>query len=186
MAHAGNGTGRRAIFSPKVDATVRSSRPRLPLPAYPKQVWPVYDSENLSKPCDPWTTEAEESFYPSKPKPCGTAMCPEIPLSYSDKYLRAFLAENERLRVSMLWYYTRDILEETEFLLGLQEKVSLVQEATGWEYVVIGILDVNFYIRLATVGLPIAVLPRGETLCAHTVTRPPGVRGTDSECEGTC
>jgi hypothetical protein len=37
------------------------------------------------------------------------------------------------------------------------------------------VLDVNVYIRLATVGLQLAILPRGETLCAHTVTQPPGV-----------
>lgn len=76
----------------------------------------------------------------------------------------------------MLWYYTRDILKEPEFLSGLQEKAHLAQESTGWEFAVIGILDVNFYIRLATVGLQLGILPRGETICAHTVTQPPGVR----------
>lgn len=75
----------------------------------------------------------------------------------------------------MLWYYTRDIINEPELLAGLQEKACLAQESTGWEYAVIGVLDVNVYIRLATVGLELAILPRGETLCAHTVTQPPGV-----------
>lgn len=76
----------------------------------------------------------------------------------------------------MLWYYTRDILRdpEPELLAGLQEKACLAQESTGWEYAVIGLLDVNVYIRLVTVGLQVAILPRGETLCAHTVTQPPG------------
>jgi hypothetical protein len=75
----------------------------------------------------------------------------------------------------VLWYYTRDILKEDEFLAGLQEKAHLAQESVGWEFAVIGILDVDVYIRLATVGLELGVLPRGETLCAHTVTQPPGV-----------
>jgi hypothetical protein len=75
----------------------------------------------------------------------------------------------------MLWYYTHDILKEGDLLSGLQEKAYLAQESTGWEFVVIGILDVNFYIRLVTVGLSLGILPRGETLCAHTVTQPPGV-----------
>ncbi len=75
----------------------------------------------------------------------------------------------------MLWYYTRDILKETEFLSGLQEKAQHAQESTGWEFAVIGILDVNKYTRLATIGLPLAVLPRGEIICAHTVTQPPEV-----------
>ena len=75
----------------------------------------------------------------------------------------------------MLWYYTRDILQETEFLAGLREKAQHAQESTGWEFAVIGILDVNKYIRLATIGLPLVVLPRGEIICAHTVTQPPEV-----------
>lgn len=75
----------------------------------------------------------------------------------------------------MLWYYTRDIFEETEFLSGLQEKVCIAEESTGWEFAIIGILDVNFYVRLATIGVPLGILPRGETICAHTVAQPPGV-----------
>ena len=75
----------------------------------------------------------------------------------------------------MLWYYARDIMKEAEFLCGLQEKAQHAQESTGWEFVVIGILDVNKYTRLATIGLPLAVLPRGEIICAHTVTQPPEV-----------
>ena len=75
----------------------------------------------------------------------------------------------------MLWYYSRDILSEIELLSGLQEKVHLAQEATDWEFVVIGLLDLNYYTRLATVGLPLGILPRGETICAHTITQPPGV-----------
>jgi hypothetical protein len=90
--------------------------------------------------------------------------------------LRAFLADNERLRLSMLWYYTRDVMNETEFLSGLQEKVHLAHEATGWESAIIGMLDLNVYVRLATVGIDLGIVPRGETLCAHTITQPPGVR----------
>ncbi|KAL7917325.1 histidine kinase [Trichoderma austrokoningii] len=73
----------------------------------------------------------------------------------------------------MLWYYGRDLGNESELLSGLQEKVCLAQESSGWEYAIVGVLDVNVYIRLATVGVQLAILPRGETLCAHTVTQPP-------------
>lgn len=71
----------------------------------------------------------------------------------------------------MLWYYTRDILNEPEFLSGLQQKANLAQESSGWDFVIIGIQDLNYYIRLATVGLPLAIHPRGESLCAHTITQ---------------
>lgn len=76
----------------------------------------------------------------------------------------------------MLWYYTRDIFKEFEFLSGLQEKVCIAQESTDWDCAIIGVLDVNFYKRLATVGVPLGILPRGETLCAHMVAQPLGVR----------
>jgi hypothetical protein len=76
----------------------------------------------------------------------------------------------------MLWYFTRDIFKENEFLSGLQQKACIAQESAGWECAIIGILDINFYTRLATVNAPLGILPRGETLCAHTVAQPPAVR----------
>lgn len=75
----------------------------------------------------------------------------------------------------MLWYYIRDVLQEDEFLAGLQEKAQLATESTGWEFAVAGLLDVNVYHRLATVGFPLGILPRGETICVHAVTHPHGV-----------
>ncbi|KAL7905448.1 histidine kinase HHK3 [Trichoderma velutinum] len=168
-----SGTGRPKPFFPKADAAILSSRNGLP-PARPRTVWPVYDPDNVDRPIGAWTPEVEKCFYPPKVEEFAASSIPDELMCTSERYLRAFLAENERLRSSMLWYYTRDILNETEFLSGLQEKAHLAQESTGWEFVVIGILDVNYYIRLASIGLPLAILPRGETLCAHTVTQPPG------------
>ncbi|KAM0256048.1 hypothetical protein ACHAQJ_005247 [Trichoderma viride] len=168
-----SGSGRPKPFFPKADAAILSTRHGLP-PARPRTVWPVYDPDNVDRPIEVLTPETANSFYPQQTEAFAPAPIPDPPMCTSDRYLRAFLAENERLRSSMLWYYTRDILNETEFLSGLQEKANLAQESTGWEFVVIGILDVNYYIRLASIGLPLAILPRGETLCAHTVTQPPG------------
>ena len=165
----------RTAFSPKVDAAVISSA-RTPAPIRPETVGPVYDVDNVDKPIAPWSQEKERTFYPPKTKAYTPASIPDRPTCPSDRYLRASLANNERLRLSMLWYYTRDITREDGFLSGLQEKLQLAQESTGWEFAVVGIQDVNFYIRLATIGLPLAILPRGETICAHTVTQPPGVR----------
>lgn len=169
-------SGQRRPFFPRADSSVLSSKRGLP-PPRPKSVWPVFDPINVAKPIGSWPANAEKIFYPPKVEEFAPASVPENPAcgEVPDRYLRAFLAENERLRSSMLWYYTRDILTESDFLSGLQEKTYLAQESTGWEFVVIGILDVNFYIRLASIGLPLAILPRGETLCAHTVTQPPGV-----------
>ncbi|KAK7414977.1 hypothetical protein QQX98_006210 [Neonectria punicea] len=164
---------RRMPFFPKADAAVLSSK-RAPPESYPQTVGPIYDPDNLDTPLEPWTGDVEESFYPPKEEAFAPSSIPRKLTCLCDRYLRAFLAKNERLRLSMLWYYTRDIFKETEFLSGLQEKVQLAKDSTDWEFAVIGIQDVNFYIRLATIGLPLAILPRGETICAHTVTQPPG------------
>lgn len=169
---------KRISFFPKTDATLLSSN-HGPPPAHPQTVGPIFDPDNIDRTVEPWPVDVIKSFYPPPVEAYAPALIPQKPMCLSDRYLRAFLAKNERLRLSMLWYYTRDILKDAdELLAGLQEKTCLAQESTGWEFVVIGILDVNFYIRLATIGLPLGILPRGETICAHTVTQPPGV------CEG--
>lgn len=166
-------SGQRIPFFPKADAAILTSK-RAPPPTRPETVDPIFDRENADRPIESWPSGVETNFYP-RTKPYAPATASERPPGIAGRYLRAFLSENERLRLSMLWYYTRDILKEDEFLSGLQEKAHLAQESTGWEFSVIGILDVNVYIRLATVGLELGILPRGETICAHTVTQPPGV-----------
>ena len=166
----------RSPFFPRADAAVLSSKHSLP-ETRPQSIEPIYDPGNVHRPLEAWLPGAAQSFYPPKEGPYAPAPVPikDSACCTADRYLRAFLPENERLRLSMMWYYTRGILDETELLSGLQEKVHLAQESTEWEYVVIGIMDINVYIRLATVGVPLGILPRGETLCAHTVTQPPGV-----------
>jgi hypothetical protein len=123
----------------------------------------------------PWSSDFETSSYPPPKEPFAPAIVPPEQPRHPGRYLRASLSRNERLRLSMLWYYTRNIFCETEFLSGLQEKVCIAQESTGWESAIIGILDINFYTRLATVNAPLGILPRGECLCAHTVVQPPAV-----------
>lgn len=174
-------SGQRIPFLPKADAAILTSK-HAPPPTRPETVDPIFDRENADRPIDPWPSDVETNIYP-KTEPYAPATISERPPGVAGRYLRAFLPKNERLRLSMLWYYTRDILKEDEFLSGLQEKAHLAQESTGWEFSVIGILDVNVYIRLATVGLELGILPRGETICAHTVTQPPGVRcGSCAPC----
>jgi hypothetical protein len=162
-------------FFPKADGTILRSKHVAPPPlSRPQTVGPIFDRDNLDRPIEPWSSSVKSTFYPNTGAN-EPSVIPEKPPEFAERYLRAFLAEHERLRLSVLWYYTRDVLLEDEFLAGLQEKAQLAQESTGWEFAVIGILDVDVYVRLATVGLELGILPRGETLCAHTVTQPPGV-----------
>jgi len=176
MAGSNNTTGQqRSASFPKADAAVIFTGPTPPPSTRPQGVGPVLDPDNVDKPIAPWSLDAQRTFYPPKSDVYAPDSIPDRPACPPERYLRASLAKNERLRLSMLWYYTRDVIQEDGLLSGLQEKLQLAQESTGWEFAVIGIQDVNLYIRLATIGLPVAILPRGETLCAHTVTQPPGV-----------
>lgn len=175
----------RKPFFPRTDAAVLRSKHEVPS-TRPKTVWPIYDPDSVEHPVAAWPPDAQDTFYPLPAADFSPSEIPEVQSCGGYRYLRPFLAEDERLRVCMLWYYTRGLLDETEFLSGLQEKVLLAQESTGWEFVVIGILDINFYIRLASLGLPLGILPRGETICAHTVTQPPGVGIPLSPLPGHC
>jgi hypothetical protein len=76
----------------------------------------------------------------------------------------------------MLFYYTRGALEDKELMSRLQEKVHVAHETVGWEFVIAGLMNHNSYTRMVTVGLPLAVLPRRESTCAHTINQTPGVR----------
>ncbi|KAJ5114028.1 histidine kinase HHK3 [Penicillium angulare] len=165
-------SGRPAPFFPKVDEAILTSKHPPPL-FRPQAVGPIFDRRNYEEPISPWSSAIKDTFYPDS-EAYGRSKTPEKPRDFDDEYLRAFLADNERLRLSVLWYFTRDVIKEDEFLSGLQQKVHLAQESAGWEFAVIGILDVDMYTRLATVGLELGNLPRGETICAHTVTQPPG------------
>ncbi|KAG4291356.1 hypothetical protein FPRO06_03242 [Fusarium proliferatum] len=139
-------------FFPKADATLLCSTvDKHSLPPRPKAIGPIFDANNFKVPIEPWTSDADSSFYPPKPDPFSPSSIPqEAHCASSSKYVRSRLAKNERLRLSMLWYYARDLDNEPELLAGLQEKACLAQESSGWEYAVVGVLDVNVYIRLAT------------------------------------
>ncbi|OAQ96167.1 hypothetical protein LLEC1_02108 [Akanthomyces lecanii] len=161
-------------FFPKADAGLLTPSPDARSPVRPTTIYPVYDTDNVGTPIEPWVREKEPRLYPPKLDPYAPSSIPKETSDLTSGYLRAHLDKNERLRLSMLWYYGRDLEKEPELLAGLQEKACLAQESSGWEFAVVGVLDVNVYIRLATVGLKLGILPRGETLCAHTVTQPPG------------
>ncbi|KAF4340787.1 histidine kinase [Fusarium beomiforme] len=138
-------------FFPKADAALLSSTiDKHSLPPRPKAIGPIFDANTFKTPIEPWTSESETSCYPPKPDPYAASSIPPEATCPSSKYVRSRLAKNERLRLSMLWYYARDLDNEPELLAGLQEKACLAQESSGWEYAVVGVLDVNVYIRLAT------------------------------------
>jgi hypothetical protein len=167
-------------YFPKADATVLQSKFAPPSPtSRPTAVAPILDVDNADRALNAWSVEVAESVYPNKenvwapaPIPSRTG-CPR--LCTVDRYLFPVLTRNERLRLTMLFYYTRGALEDQELMSRLQEKVTLAKETVGWEFVIAGLLNHNTYTRMVADGLPLAVLPRRESTCAHTVNQPPGV-----------
>ncbi|KAF1845472.1 uncharacterized protein K460DRAFT_416731 [Cucurbitaria berberidis CBS 394.84] len=171
-------TGQRAPFFPRAD-TVLPFKHDPPSPtSRPTVVAPILDVEHVDYALKPWSDEFARSVYPEKDDNWAPATiplrleCP--PHCATDRYLFPTLTRNERLRLTMVFYYTRGALDDQELLSRLQEKVHLAKESSGWDFVIAGLLDHNTYTRVATVGLPLAILPRRESTCAHTVNQPPG------------
>jgi hypothetical protein len=171
----------RVAFFPKADAAVLTSRHPAPaLADRPTATAPIFDPEHADVPLDAWNAEDMQHVYPGKNNVCDASPIPtkeQCPRRYqTNPYLFPVLAPNERLRLTMLFYYTRGLLEDQELMSRLQEKVLLAHETVGWEFVITGLLNHNTYTRLVTVNLPLAVLPRRESTCAHTINQTPDVR----------
>ncbi|OAL44460.1 putative histidine kinase-like protein HHK3p [Pyrenochaeta sp. DS3sAY3a] len=168
-------------FFPKADAAVLHTRYRSQLPtSRPTAVAPILDADHAHEPLTPFSPDVAHAVYPRNDNAFTAALIPSPPDGAhpqpcpADRYLFPMLTPNERLRLTMLFYYTRGALEDDELQSRLLEKVNLASETVGWEFGIVGLLDHNTYTRLATVGLPLAVLPRRESTCAHTVNQPPG------------
>jgi hypothetical protein len=164
-----------AFFFPKADAAVLRTRHDPPSPtSRPTETSPIFDAENADKRLDCWSQSVASTLYPPRADLWAPATIPAEP-PHKQSYLFPILTRNERLRLTMLYYYTQGALQDTELMSRLQEKVHLAQETVGWEFVIAGLLNHNTYTRMVTCGLPLAVLPRRESTCAHTVNQPPGV-----------
>ena len=61
--------------------------------------------------------------------------------------------------------------------MRLQAIVGLVQTFfQGWEFAIMGFVSEDAFTRVATAGMELAVVPRRESPCSHTVTQlDPGV-----------
>ena len=171
--------GTRTSFFPKADAAVIRTQYEPPSPtSRPSEVAPILDPAWANTALDSWSADIARKVYPEPTDVFSPAPIPDDNLASSciaDRYLFPRLTRNERLRLTMLFYYTRDAIHDKELVSRLQEKVYLARETVGWEFAIAGLLNHNTYTRLVTAGLPLAVLPRRESTCAHTVHQPPGV-----------
>ncbi|GAB7354661.1 hypothetical protein MBLNU459_g5089t2 [Dothideomycetes sp. NU459] len=144
------------------------------LPVRPSTVGPVFDDARSRSPIEPFDEAVHRDNWRDTTAEADGSVPSDAPDAFSDAYLYPSLTRNERLRLTMLWYYARDVMEDKEFLLRLQEKLDLVQTFMGWEFAIVGLISENVFTRLVTAGLPLAILPRRESTCSHTITQPSG------------
>ncbi|TRX89888.1 hypothetical protein FHL15_009160 [Xylaria flabelliformis] len=140
------------------------------LPPPPKAVGPIFDPEHVKEPLPVFDQKAHEQYY-NGPSETGEALPPPSPDDFEDRYLVPTLSRNERLRLTMLWYHTSQIEKEERLLAEIDTLVRSAQKVIGWEYAIAGILNESTFRRLAAVNLPLAVLPRRESTCSHTINQ---------------
>lgn len=124
-------SARHGAFFPKADAAVLRSKFELPS-VRPSSLGPVFDVAQSKKPMNSWTTVSKDGLYPDNVEEYAVAITPEKPLDFSERYLRPFLTRNERLRLTMLFYYCRHVFDDEELLSRIEEKVYLAKESIGW------------------------------------------------------
>lgn len=135
----------------------------------------LYDQDLVSQPLAEFDQRVYDAGYAQRPPGEDADKPPLQPAAFADPYLMPSLTAHERMRLTMLWYHTRDIVQDTAFMLSLQEQLNLVKLFMGWEIAIMGLLSEDVYSRLVAVGAPLAILPRRESTCSHTVNQQPGV-----------
>lgn len=145
------------------------------LPPPPEEIGPIFDPVHSSQPLDAYDVDDIHAIYGDiSSQTHDSKRPPSPPQEFNGRYLSPILTKHERLRLTLLWYYTRDIVNDKEFLASLQDKLDLIQQFMGWEFAIIGLLSEDVFSRLVTAGLPLAMLPRRESTCSHTVNQPSG------------
>lgn len=152
------------------------------LPPLPGRPLCILDEELCRKPLLAFDEQLHESSF--NPRPDGSLA--DQPDGFCDPYLMPSLARNERLRLTMFWYYTHGLYEDGEFLQSLQEKLDLVKTFMEWEFALLGLVSEDAFTRLAASGLPLAVLPRRESTCSHTINQEPNVGTLCLRCHWLC
>ena len=167
--------GQPGSFVPVADANPGARNAAISLLQRPNSIGPLFDEEHSHQPISAWDNTVKNVNYTDKLKANLSTDAPTQPETFTDKYLFPVLAKNERQRLTMLWYYTRDLEHDNELMKRLQEKIDIVKDYMGWEFAIMGIMSNNTYTRVATSGLPLAILPRREATCAHTINQEAGV-----------
>ena len=150
-------------------------KPSQTVPTQPRTVAVVH-KEEADKPLGPFDEKAHQVNYQTQQGLAEGLPNPPKPPGFRDRYLFPSLTRNERVRLTMLWYYTRGLTEDGNLLSRLQDKLNITREFMGWDLGTIGILDNDVFTRIVTAGVPVVATPRRESTCSHTINQTPGVR----------
>ncbi|KUI71466.1 Sensor protein GacS [Cytospora mali] len=159
-------------YFPQAEASASWLRPRQ-LPAQPRHD-DLDALETYNEPINEFDKKLHDTVYTPRKDGTYADLPPPRPEGFSDPYLLPSLTRNERLRLTMLWYHTDGLLDDKDFLRRLQEQLDLVQAFMGWEYAIMGLVSENMFTRVATAGIPLALVPRRDSPCSHTINQKPG------------
>ena len=137
--------GGLAAYFPRAEDPTNSLD--IELPDRPVNV-ELYDPELVCQPLARYDQRIHDVNYTSRPPGQDADLPPSKPKSFSDPYLMPSLTVHERLRLTLLWYHARDLVQDTPFMAGLQEKLNLVHLLTGWEIAILGLLSEDVYLSL--------------------------------------
>ncbi|KAK6347616.1 hypothetical protein TWF718_005455 [Orbilia javanica] len=129
----------------------------------------IFDANLTSSPIFEFNEGEFQRLYPADKCEDGCVTEPVKPVDFEDPYLFPTLTKNELVRLKSLWYYGRYIENDTHLLSALQDQVDLVNDFMEKDCVILGLLDHDYYRRVVTANVPLAVLPRREATCAHTI-----------------
>lgn len=157
-------------YLPHADAISSVFVPPIEFHEKTPNIGPVFDSEHLEIPIASYDALQHTAIYGTG----NSDKTPPRPHDFDAPYLRPTLTRNERLRLTILWYYARHVLEDGTLLQKLQNIVEMVKQFIGWETAVVGLVDEAVYNRLATANMPVNIIPRREAMCAHTINQDGG------------
>lgn len=148
---------------------------RGPIEDRPTSIEPIFDAVKSQEPLAAYDAAAASLNYGGHSLLDGETSPPLRPDTFKDNYLYPTLTQNEYTRLTMYWYYTKDIEDDRELLGKLSNLINVIKDSIGWELGIVGLVDNDRFVRLVTANLPLAIVPRRESTCSHTVYQHPGV-----------
>lgn len=144
-------------------------------PEQPTSIGPILDPEKIDEPLAGYSETTHSNVFGPHTSLDSETSIPALPQGFNDRYLYPSLCKNEHMRLTMLWYFTRGLQEDAELLQKLSQILEMVKQFLGgWEIGIIGIVEAETFSRIVTTNMSLAMIPRRESPCSHTINQHPG------------